>query len=287
MDKIPIVDIKKASDDTAAGTGFTICDLKSLLLQKERVRGLHRHNFFFILAVKQGSGLHEIDFEQYEIFNNTIFCLRPGQVHHLKLNSEAEGFLMRFNTNFYQPFDKVILQSFRKATHKNLCPLENERFERLFSILSNILREYSKKEGGYLNIIKASLDIFFIELVRQSKRPADEMDNITSYKQERLEEFLDLLQTNIAQHKQVSHYTQLMNLSAYQLNDITKTTIGKTASEVINDQIILEAKRSLLALDLQVKVISEQLGYEDVSYFIRFFKKHTGYSPEAYRKNLR
>ena len=76
-----------------------------------------------------------------------------------------------------------------------------------------------------------------------------------------------------------------MNLSPYQLNEITKSAVGKTASELINDHIILEAKRYLLATPNQIKDIADMLGYEDVSYFIRFFKKHTGHSPESFRRN--
>ncbi|MCY1547485.1 HTH-type transcriptional activator Btr [compost metagenome] len=74
-----------------------------------------------------------------------------------------------------------------------------------------------------------------------------------------------------------------MNLSAYQLNEIVKASVGKTISEIINAQLILEAKRNLLATSAQVKEIAEMLGYDDISYFIRFFKKHTGLSPEAFR----
>jgi AraC-like DNA-binding protein len=74
-----------------------------------------------------------------------------------------------------------------------------------------------------------------------------------------------------------------MNLSHYQLNEITKVTVGKTASELINEHIILEAKRYLLATSNQIKDIADHLGYEDVSYFIRFFKKQSGYSPESFR----
>ena len=78
-----------------------------------------------------------------------------------------------------------------------------------------------------------------------------------------------------------------MNLSSYQLNEITKSTIGKTASALLTERIILEAKRYLLATPNQVKDIADMLGYEDVSYFIRFFKKHTGYSPEAFRRHFK
>lgn len=76
-----------------------------------------------------------------------------------------------------------------------------------------------------------------------------------------------------------------MNLSVYQLNAITKATLGKTSSSIINDYVVLEAKRHLLATSLQVNQVAYQLGYEDVSYFIRFFKKHMGCSPQAFREN--
>ena len=77
----------------------------------------------------------------------------------------------------------------------------------------------------------------------------------------------------------------MLNLSTYQLSAITKGVLGKTPSEVINDYIILEAKRYLLGTSDQVNQIAWHLGYEDTSYFIRFFKKHTGFSPDAFRTN--
>ena len=85
----------------------------------------------------------------------------------------------------------------------------------------------------------------------------------------------------------MSQYAEMMNLSTYQLNAITRTSLNKTPSELINELIILEAKRNLLATSNQVNQIADELGYEDVSYFIRFFKKHTGHSPEAFRENFR
>jgi AraC-like DNA-binding protein len=103
----------------------------------------------------------------------------------------------------------------------------------------------------------------------------------------KLEKFLELLETHISTHKQVSHYAGMLNLSTYQLNAITKETLGKTCSQLIDDSLILEAKRYLLATSDQVNQIAYQLGYEDISYFIRFFKKHTRYSPEAFRQNFR
>jgi len=287
MKKIPVRKIESTISAKAPSARFNIRDLKEILNGKDLIQDLHRHNFFFILALQHGEGKHEIDFESFDLADNIVFCLRPGQVHQLKLKSSCTGYLIEFDSEFYQPRDKISAQQLRKATHKSFCQLEDSRFEKLYAVLKNISQEYRTQEEGYQNIIRANLDILFIELVRQSRNPNAESSSTISYAQERLEEFLDLLQANLSTSKQASNYAELMNVSSYQLNEITKTTMGKTASDLINEQIILEAKRNLLATSNLVKEISELLGYEDVSYFIRFFKKHTGFSPDAFRQNFK
>ncbi len=287
MKKIPIRQLDSPQQELPSTERFKIRRVEDILGENDLVHDLHRHDFFFILALKKGDGNHEIDFTAYNVLDNSVFFIRPGQVHQLELKAGCTGYLVEFNTEFYHPKDKLSNQRLRKASNKNYCKLEIERFNKLQTILASMLDEYTGREEGYKDIIKSSLDIFFIEFVRQSLNPKGEPTVVKSYTQERFEEFLELLDKHIATHKQVSQYTDLMNLSPYQLNEITKSSIGKTASELINEHIILEAKRYLLATPNQVKDIADNLGYEDTSYFIRFFKKHMGHSPEAFRQNFK
>jgi AraC family transcriptional activator of pobA len=232
-----------------------------------------------MLALKKGTGDHEIDFTSHEICDNSVFFMRPGQVHQLTLKAGSTGFLMEFKNDFYSN------QLLRKVSGMTYHHLDDNRFKKILSILTNIFQEYTGKQERYQEVIKANLSILFIELVRQeSKSPST---NVSPYTQERLEEFLKLLEIHISGHKQVSKYAVMMSLSPYQLNAITKETLDKTCSEVIDEYIILESKRCLLATSSQVNQIADHLGYEDVSYFIRFFKKHTGFSPEAFRYNFK
>jgi AraC-like DNA-binding protein/mannose-6-phosphate isomerase-like protein (cupin superfamily) len=285
MKKIPIRQITTNQQELPSSGSFKIRKVEDLLDREDLFHELHRHDFFFIIALQKGEGTHEIDFTTYHVFDNSVFFMRPGQVHQLQLKADSTGYLVEFNTGFYHPKDKLSTQRLRKASNKNYCKLETNRFEKLLAILTYIYLEYTGKEEGFQDVIKANLDIFFIEFVRQSPNPSGPSTNVNPYTQERLEEFLEHLETHITNFKQVSQYTDLMSLSPYQLNEITKATMGKTASELINEHIILEAKRNLLATPNQIKDIADQLGYEDVSYFIRFFKKQTGYSPEAFRHN--
>ncbi|MEQ9102718.1 MAG: helix-turn-helix transcriptional regulator [Imperialibacter sp.] len=285
MEKIPIRDIR-ATSEQAFGR-CSIRRLQDIFDGKDMLHSLHRHNFFFVLAVSQGEGVHEIDFTPYQVSGRSVFFLRPGQVHRLQLKMGSTGYLMEFDQEFCGSKDQAAAQRLRKASGKNFCQLEASRFEKLNSILANIFEEYTSKQDGYLDIIKASLEILCIEYNRQSPAPNQLTNNGNLYMQERFEELLALLEAHISQVKQASQYADMLNLSPYQLNAITKASVGKTVTNLIDDQVILESKRYLLATPNQVKDIAWDLGYEDVSYFIRFFKKRTGMSPDAFRKKFR
>jgi len=286
MKDIPIRKINIHLNEPVITGRFKIRTVTDILDGKDLMHDLHRHDFFFLLALQNGKGKHEIDFTEYEVQNNSIFILRPGQVHQLQLKAGSTGFLAEFDTAFYHPKDQLANQRLVKAGNKTFCAFEAERFKKLQDILAYIYNEYKVKQEGYVEVIKANIDIFFIEFIRQSSNLQGNPKTNSTYPQERFEEFMELTSTHITTHKKVSHYADLLSLSTYQLNAITKATVGKPASELINEQIVLEAKRYLLATPNQVKDIADHLGYEDISYFIRFFKKHTAYSPEAFRKNF-
>ena len=287
MKTIPVRHIASALSLHSDAGRFSVRDLQQVLNGKNLVHDLHRHDFYFVLAVKHGSGIHEIDFVQYPVQANAVFILRPGQVHKLELTADTTGFLLEFELSFYQPKNTIAEHRWKKASSKNYCEVEAARFKRLHTHLAAIFNEYSLKQEGYREAIKANLDLFFLEYIRQSKNPNSIAKSESGYIQERFEEFVRLLETNIVSMKNVSDYADLLSLSPYQLNSIAKTSVGKTVSDLINNQIILEAKRHLIATAAQVKEVADQLGYEDTSYFIRFFKKHTGQSPEAFRKNFK
>lgn len=287
MKTIPVRHIASAQALSSSAGRFSVRDLQQVLNGKDMVHDLHRHDFYFVLAVQRGSGIHEIDFVPYPVLDNGVFILRPGQVHKLELTANTTGFLLEFDLSFYQPKNSIAEHRWKKASSKNYCEVEAARFQKLHSYLSNIFIEHSLKQEGYIEAIKANLDLFFLEYIRQSKNPNTIAKSEKGYIQERFEELVRLLETNIVSMKNVSDYADLLSLSPYQLNSIVKTSVGKTVSDLINDQIILEAKRHLIATPAQVKEIADRLGYEDPSYFIRFFKKQTGQSPDSFRKNFK
>lgn len=270
MKKIPVRNIRRGHP-----LDFGIQVIGEKMAGEDMVQELHRHDFFYVLALEKGAGEHEIDFTSYPVENHTIFFLRPGQVHQLRIKAGSTGWMMQFTSGFYP--DARLL---RRIGAINVYP---DKEGKALGILAGIFREYQQQEEQYREVIKSGLHIFLITLLRL--QPQSAKDNPHTYTQERLDALLELLETHIHTHKRASQYAAMLHFSLYQLNAVTREALGKTASELINEQIVLEAKRHLLATTAQVSQIAEQLGYKDVSYFIRFFKKQTGYTPEVFRNN--
>ena len=283
MSKISVRQIKEPD----FSEGFSIRNLDTLLSEKDLVQQLHRHNFFFILFLEKGKGEHSIDFTSYPVDDYSVFFMRPGQVHQLTLKRGSKGYIIQFNREFYTPIEEPVNFVLRKVSTKNHCPLSAERFRKLRSQLDYIFEEYTEKQDRYKQVIKEYLEILFIELVRQSKNPKEIANNDNQYSHEQYEELLELLQKHSVTKKKVTHYAEMMHLTTFQINKITKEIINKTCSQLINEQIVLEAKRNLLATTNQVNQIAFDLGFEDPSYFIRFFKKQTGHTPEVFRQNFK
>ncbi len=169
MKTIPIRRIASAQGRSSIAGRFSVRDLQQILNGKKLVHDRHRHDFYFVLAVQNGSGIHEIDFVQYPVQANAVFILRPGQVHKLELTADTTGFLLEFDLSFYQPKHTIAEHRWKKVSSKNYCELEAVRYQRIHAHLADILNEYSLKQEGYIDAIKAILDLFFLEYIRQSK----------------------------------------------------------------------------------------------------------------------
>ncbi|HWW42924.1 hypothetical protein, partial [Pedobacter sp.] len=239
---IPVRHIARTVKEPGFPESFSIRKIEEVLQNQDMVQELHRHDYFYLLALEKGSGHHNIDFSFYTIADYTIFVMRPGQVHSLLLKTGSKGYLLQFSSEFYHPQDQATKQSLKKASRINYYQLNANGSKKIIGLLDYIYQESETKFSGFESIIQANMSILLIELTRQNTTNTPGNNH---YSLEQLERFLELLESHISVHKQVSQYAELLCLSTYQLNAITKTLLGKTSSALINEQIILEAKRNL------------------------------------------
>jgi AraC family transcriptional activator of pobA len=143
--------------------------------------------------------------------------------------------------------------------------LQNEKDSLQTDILKNLLHNFlllSEREKRKQN---------FIEIKKDAN-----LDYVMVFK--------DLLETNYKTQKHVKYYAKEMIISEKRLNQATSKLFGKTPKELIDDRVMLEAKRVLAHTTESVKEICYYLGFEEPTNFIKYFKKHSVITPTEFRE---
>ncbi len=247
----------------------------------------HKHDFYLILFLTRGGGTHMIDFIEYPVTEGSVFAMTPGQVHSWKLDHGTEGFILFFLPDFYrmQSIDTewIDLPYFHPLNPGPWIELTGNDREYMATIMGCMLEEFSNGAKYSLRILRGYLEIILLKLSRNYKPVDNGKRDVSSYKMRQLEQLID---KHYLFKKQPRDYADLMNLSPSYLNSLTKKSIAKTLTNLISERLILEAKRFLSYSDLHVSEISNKLHFHDTSYFIRFFRKHTGSTPEQFKETI-
>lgn len=257
------------------------------MVEPENIEFPHKHNFYSIMWITNGKSKQHIDFKNYTIFENTLFFISPGQLHLFEEWEDIEGFVIAFTESFFlQIFqNKNILfeLSYLDNLYENpFLQLKNEDIKALQPIVDLLFQE-SKNSEQNPDTIQALL-LVLLRCIQKLFSAKNEQNNhkhqIVIFKQ-----FKNLVELNFNKNLSVSDYASQLNISAHLLNTFIKATSGKTTTEIIKERIILEAQQLLHFSELTVSQIADQLGFDDSSYFARYFKKEVGLSPLDFRKN--
>ena len=252
----------------------------------------HLHSFYQIIWFTKGKGNHFVDFKKYEIEPNTIFFINKSQVHYFDNNKNYDGILLHFNANFLVQHENDIdiflkYNIFTNQHHQPFCSIPKQTADLLNTIISQIKQELDKQNPfGHRELVRHFLKVFLIQIERQKRDNNDTQLKTTNEKHIQFLRFIELVELNYKKGISVSEYATLLNISTKTLTDLTNKIVFKTPSLLINERVILEAQRLLSHSSLNVNQIGYQLGFDDPSYFVKYFKKHTNSSPTDFRKSI-
>jgi len=287
MSKIPIHDF--VADDVTS-IPFTIIPLEIKTGYDSAVP--HRHNYYEIFIFYKGGGTHEIDFEEIKVKTGSVHFVSPGQVHILQRAPGSFGYVILFSRDFFSlPLqDKDFLFALPFLNNNTSYPFINFQstdFSEIKELTNKILIEHSAQNSDSHQIIRAYLNILLLKCKSKYKinNNVEFQENIHSQSQV-MQKFRILVERNFRKYHLVKEYASLLAVTPENLNEISKKQTGKTASEVISDRLLLEAKRLLLYSDLKAKEIAYFLNFQDPSYFNKFFKNSTGYTPTDFKALL-
>ena len=146
-------------------------------------------------------------------------------------------------------------------------------------------KEYTKERTIHQKTILDSLFIILLSKTEQQKQ-YDSLQSNDTKKSVLFQQFIALLATNYRKERGAIFYATSLAITYKYLNEVCKAIVNKTAKSVINDYIILQAKRSLINSSIKSAELAYQLGFEDPTNFTKYFKKYTGYTPKSFRLSV-
>ncbi len=242
----------------------------------------HKHNSYFeLIYLSQGQGYHTIDSVEFAITPPTAFFIRQEQTHHWELETESEGYVLILKRKFVEDcLDKQLHQLLMRASDSPCVAVSDPHtVEDLFMLL---LREFDPERGGGGPVIEGLLKALLAKLVNAGLHGALGKDHSRSL----FRDYEELLSRNKNLRNSVSHYATLLNTTPQNLNAACRRAVDQSASVVLSHFIVNEAKRLLSYTGLSVSEVADVLDFKESSHFIKYFKRHTGHTPAAYRTQI-
>lgn len=240
----------------------------------------HKHNSYVeFVFLTSGSGTHTIDGKTYRVSPPVMFTIRKEQVHHWELTGEPEGYVLILKKQYVEnSLDKALRDLLtRVSTHTCIQIDAANNLVGLFGLLLeswNLPHPYQTDEmDGLLKALLSSM----LRHAPLRKRAAP----IGRDLYHRYEEMLGLTETL---RNNVAHYATALATSPQNLNAVCRKATGQSAATVLANHLVGEAKRLLHYTEMSVKEIATQFDFADSSHFVKYFKRHAGMTPQAFRK---
>ena len=248
----------------------------------------HRHSFYELVLIEEGSGIHNIDFVDYTVTEPTLFCISSGQVHNFSKARIEKGGVIIFEKEYMSMTKRDAILLSRIATLSYQMPqiAIDEKAVKTFTACTELIRDELANAQPNFDIVRSAITIMLLRVLQIGQELlSHNLLTMRGKDQTVFFDFMELLEQKYSRHHDVQYYANALAVSTKYLNELVKRSNGKTASHNVQHRILTEAKRLLFYSDQSVKEIAADLGFEDASYFSRFFTKNVGVSPTNFQKH--
>lgn len=242
----------------------------------------HRKTVNDFLFVTNGYVKRQLGIVNYDVRQNELMIIPKFQISTTEFHSEdLNGFYCHFSDSFLT--NNPFLLQWKPTDFENTkIVLPQETANRIHQLLETIINLYQQNWIQNKELIAQYLRTVLTEITFQNKYVPSVLDK----KKGLVLKYIQLVNLNLKKGLKISNYAELLHISPNHLNKIIKNQLSKSAQEIHNEIILQEAKVLLLQTSKDISEIAFDLGFNDVSYFGKFFRKHTNQSPMEYRKMI-
>lgn len=249
-----------------------------------------RHGFFSILYITHGLGTYYLDFEGFSLVPGAMIVVNPGQVHYPDVVEPLKGYLLSFPEEFLSidPSRETAifeLAFFQSLDREPVATFDEAASSEIVDIIEALRTEFLGRGKGYVTVLRSFLHILLVRASRGFRAPI--VPRTVSSAIATTRHFRSLVTQQVRSVRSVNAYAQQLGISPGHLHDVVKSSAGMTPSDIIQQELVLEAKRLLAHTEMSIAEIGYHLCFDDPAYFGRYFRRNQKLSPGQYRNQIR
>jgi len=284
---IPQLNLHAPSEDLLAHGVFSYGLFENNVRESPGRATLHRHKFHEVIIILDGSDVYSADFKDYAITSPCVILVPSGTCHQWQNSKNLKGVVLAFDLEFLglrsrsEGVSKLLRSSIPPVT-----ALNDEVLEALTPHLKRIESEWENKLANRATAIHAALTLILIDLQRHIESQQSSHLVHSSKAQLLYADFLEILDQTWKTSPRPKDLADALRISPDHLSATLREVTGSNTSNLISERILLEAKRLLAHSRLSIAEVAYATGFEDPSYFARFFKRNAGATPKEFREQF-
>ena len=270
-----------------------------------------------ILICRKGKAMLNVNYKDWELYEGAVITLFPNDVVELKVDGDskasetengdckfpeaengdsksfqdASGFeveILKYNPSLLREASLQLEQTVYSSLREDRCRQDTPVVTNIINGMFALLKVYfDQSECTCISqLVLCQLKAFFIGFHEYLQRnPQYRPDEVKSYRvRELFNRFMMLLEKDYKISRDVNYYAEQMNISSKYLTNIVNQVTGHTPKTIIDQYVILQLKMHLKRTTQSIKEMAWEFHFADVSFFCRYFKKHTGLTPQQIRE---
>ena len=240
-----------------------------------------------ILICRKGKAMLNVNYKDWELYVGAVITLFPNDVVELKVDGDFEVEILKYNPSLLREASLQLEQTVYSSLREDRCRQDTPVVTNIINGMFSLLKVYfDQSECTCISqLVLCQLKAFFIGFHEYLQRnPQYRPDEVKSYRvRELFNRFMMLLERDYKISRDVNYYAEKMNISSKYLTNIVSLVTGHTPKTIIDQYVILQLKMHLKRTTQSIKEMAWEFHFADVSFFCRYFKKHTGLTPQQIR----
>lgn len=260
-----------------------------------------------IMICRKGRAVLNVNYKDWELYEGAVITVFPNDVVELKgvkseerrvrneerrvkneIDSLFEVEVLKYDASLLREASLQLEQTVYSSLREDRCRQDTPVVTNIINAMFNLLKVYfDQSECSCISqLVLCQLKAFFIGFHEYLQRnPQYRLEEVKSYRvRELFNHFMMLMERDYKQSRDVNYYASLMNITPKYLTNIVRQVTGHTPKVIIDQYVILQIKMQLKRTSQSIKELAWEYHFADASFFCRYFKKHTGLTPQEMRQ---